>query len=476
VDLVLPLIGLVLLLLTGAGLLFVILPAGRTVGFIEACALAVVLGCAGVSLLSFGLSLFVWGRPAQALAITCCLGICVLGVSCWRRRGPSISREWQTGTFSLLLMASLVLQTGLVALAVLRSTFVGDGLFVWEWKARMFCLREGSLPVEYYTAPAPYGHPEYPLLLPLTEAWLYAWAGRCDQGLARAIFPLFYLAAIGLLYAGATRLSGQPRVGLLTAIMLFFVPFVSVGAGSLSSGYADVLLGVYYLATAMYILEYIGSGAPGALRLASVSAVSMLWLKREGVLLWLCAMAILSLVALRRGEKQALRWTVLPGCVGLALWQLFLVWMGTSPVRDFDPFTLETLLANRGRIVELNLWVIEEFTIWSRWGLLWPALGLALLLPGRARPRAERLALAGLLIPPLLIETNLYVFSYWDPYLRHVEVSLPRLMLQLAPVGILAIGLSMPRLFGPGEQWDDEAADVERAGRSEPDRIPVATT
>ena len=44
-------------------------------------------------------------------------------------------------------------------------------------------------------------HADYPLLIPLSEAWVYTFLGSFNDILAKAIFPCFYLSFIFVFYA-----------------------------------------------------------------------------------------------------------------------------------------------------------------------------------------------------------------------------------------------------------------------------------
>lgn len=91
--------------------------------------------------------------------------------------------------------------------------------------------------------------------------------GRCDQGWAKLIPPLFYLAALELLYTGGRRLGGHWLRGLAAAWLLFAAPQVTTGVVGATSGNADFPLAVAYLASIVYLSDYYATGERGAVRL-----------------------------------------------------------------------------------------------------------------------------------------------------------------------------------------------------------------
>ena len=146
--------------------------------------------------------------------------------------------------------------TGLLTWFTFRQSLGWDGLFVWEFKARLAAISGGSIPQTYYQDPArAWSHPDYPLLLPLSEAWIYMWLDRPDQHLVKILFPLFYVAMVGLLFRGATAFGGCSRQGMIAAVLVFAVPAAMLGEGA-SSG-MQIFRWVYFTLQPFCILPNI---------------------------------------------------------------------------------------------------------------------------------------------------------------------------------------------------------------------------
>ena len=94
----------------------------------------------------------------------------------------------------LPLLSFFALQVAFVTiLAVGRPLDVWDSWVTWGMKARTIFL-EGSI------SPAVYGDPsrtvtqlDYPLMVPLIEAWLYGWLGVPDDRLVGIVSSYFIL-------------------------------------------------------------------------------------------------------------------------------------------------------------------------------------------------------------------------------------------------------------------------------------------
>jgi hypothetical protein len=339
----------------------------------------------------------------------------------------------------------LLIQTSFVVWLSLRNTFGWDGLFNWESKAHLACINSGVIPLQYFSDPSrAWSHPEYPLFLPLTQSWFYSWLGSCHQGLIKLIFPPFYLAALGLLYVSGSRTGGSRVHGWLPAMMLFFVPLAIFRDGSATSGYADFPLAVCYLAAAVYVAEYWKSGASDALRLASCLSALLPWVKQDGTILWLVIAVLIAVKGVSRKQLKAPLAAIMPGLLVALSWIVF-VRVVKAPFMDaFLPVRPATLWAHLDRWPPVVKAMYSEMADWTHWSLMWPGLLLALPMTRSTERRAQIIALLMAVIAPVTLYSWVYVFSSLQ-YMEHVTSSLSRLLLQVTPVAVLILGLSIPR-------------------------------
>jgi len=445
VGILLPVAALLVLLLAGFGAALTLAPRGRSMGAIEVLSLSFLLGAGFVSLASFGAGLFFRGPALRWVVSGGCVALAAAGIWAIPRHRSRLTLSLPSDIRAVVFSAILLGQIGLLVWLSLHETLGWDGLVVWELKARLASLEGGSVPTSYFSDPTrAWSHPEYPLLLPLTESWLYAWLGGPHQGYAKIIFALFCSVALGLLYSGASRLSGHTWRGLVPGLLLFFVPMAVVGEGSATSGYADFPLAVFYLGSAIYLAEYLETGERGALALAGALAALLPWVKQEGIILWLCVAAPIIVKGIRSRALWPTFTAILPGPLLFLGWRTFLAAVSAPQLRDFEPVSATTLWSNLGRIPHLAQWLLVEFTNSERWSLLWPTLGLALLFILARGRKPGYVALGATAVLPLLLYPPIYVFSGYSPFLGHVANSLPRLMLHPSLVALVVIALTIP--------------------------------
>src|SRR5207248_2590950 len=80
----------------------------------------------------------------------------------------------------------------------------------------------------------------------------------------------------------------------------------------------------------------------------------------------------------------------------------------------------------------------------DRWSLLWIVTPIALWQLARERRNVEALVLTLCISLPVTLYSGVYIFSAWANFAAHVTTSLPRLMLDVAFVSMLAIAMILP--------------------------------
>ncbi len=448
-EIILFAVALLLIVAAGCGMVLIALPRHRLTSSIEALCLSFLLGAGFVSLASFALGFFIAGWGLRLAVAACCLALVAMGLRTrqwrleWRFSPPAGKGEWALLCLSLSLIGLAALVSGLRAMG-------WDGLFNWEIKARIAFLNGGVIPLSFYSDPTrPWTHPEYPLLLPLAEAWMYGWMGRADQQLAQFFLLIFFAAALGLLYAGVSRFGDRrAQVWAPPAMLLLAQQIIFRGQGGVPSGYADFPLAVLYLAAVILLLEYFEKGDAGLLLPFGLLAGTLPWAKREGAILWACLMAMAMIRAIQRRDWRGLAPAVLPGLAISIGWRIFLTFAKPSSGEEFMQITPSALRNNLWRAPHIARAVAVELLDWRQWGPLWIAAILAalFLIAKSRREGAASGVLPATVFLPVAIYAGAYIFSNWD-FLVHMENSFPRLLLQVSLAAAMMVAVSIP--IGP---------------------------
>jgi hypothetical protein len=157
-----------------------------------------------------------------------------------------------------------------------------DAIAMWLFKGRVFYLA-GTVPTGFLTDAhyAGYAHLDYPLLVPLTVAQTYAWAGEGDM-LMKGWWALLAGAAAAGLYWGLAGFAGRlARVAGLALVLT--LPGLYTHAADYFAGYADLPLAVLFFFGALFLYRWIKQPTPGAFNLAVLFFCLAAFTKNEGL-------------------------------------------------------------------------------------------------------------------------------------------------------------------------------------------------
>jgi hypothetical protein len=328
--------------------------------------------------------------------------------------------------------------TLVLLLALGRPLTVWDSWASWGMRARAIIL-EGGIGAAAAGGDASriVTHLDYPLLVPLLQAWLYAWLGAPDDRFAGLVPVLAYLALGGVTYSAARGWGAGRVLALAGMAAVLTIPHVAPLAGY---ALADLPLAAFAAVAAIYLLRWLERGSLGSLALAAAGAGLLPWVKREGLVL-LGALCLAALIAGRPGRRArvgvgafAASALVLAGP-----WWFYAAWQH-SAAPDFLPVRLATLAQNAGRLPAIAGLALSNLA-GADWSFLWPLaglLGLSRLARGTiedARPPDAVLPLAAAFY--LAAMAVAFVFSDYTPYQQHVLTSWHRLAAHVAPLVVL---------------------------------------
>jgi hypothetical protein len=439
--------------------------ASRQMGYKTTAAELMALGWpAGAAMATTGM---LWlggagvGLRTQVAAISV-LAFVAVGVTVLihRERPPHLThaviagRPWEALVLSGLVLLICIQFAGLMIIALGRPLDTWDSWVNWAMKARVIFTENGFGPALYADPSRVITHLDYPLLLPLLQAWVFTWLGVPDDRLAALPGLFFYLTMIGAMYAGARRWGARPAIAALPAAALACLP----GLADLAAiGFADLPVAALVTVAAIYLVDWLRTGARGPLLAASLAAGLLPWTKREGwILLAIFALAaLLAGIMVHRGLQRVLADAAifLGGAAVLAgPWLVFTI-VHRIPNPDYDTVSAAVLAANAGRFPFI---VYHLLLAWGspKLGLVWPA---AMLAAGwgwlhsrqskmRVRPVDMLLLGPGLLYTAVL--APVYLVAAHVPYQQHVVGSVSRLAAQVAPLPIIWLALRMhPQSF-----------------------------
>ncbi|MEM7346818.1 MAG: hypothetical protein AAF485_21470, partial [Chloroflexota bacterium] len=215
-------------------------------------AIAWILGCGITSLVTF---ILLWAGLLLNVAIA---GLSVVGVGLWLflwkdwalalvagRDFPALST---LNTWSLLFSVILLAQIARIIFATLVSPLTDwDAWVNWASKANILFIDQ-TISANLYNNPARLPtNMDYPLMLPLVEAWFYSWLGHIYEPVTNLISLFFYLALL-LLFYGVVSQFTSPTSALGFTTLLATIPRIERLA---HSGFADIPVAALVLLSAL---------------------------------------------------------------------------------------------------------------------------------------------------------------------------------------------------------------------------------
>lgn len=389
-------------------------------------------GLAACAAALFPLSLLLPGLAlrAELALMAVCLGLALLGRARRRTPAPPASAPGPGRDVCQWALLGAVLLIAVDFTAVdLRYAFLWDGFQIWASKTQLLYYGGGLGRLWYPGDLYELRHVPYPPIVPLYEALLQVVRGGFEFDSFKPVFlPLYYSLLAGS-YAAA-RAAVSPRLAAAATLMIALVPLNSTGTAA--GGYAD-----------MPQTAFVAGVVAAAMRGAD-SANALPWLiggltlvKPEGTILALVAGGGVVLVWL--SEKRSVRrlpWRRIAIVAAfLALRFAYIRWAGTPD--SVYVLSRESVAGALARIPHVARVCLVKMLSPRRWGLLWPAFGLAALVLLRRGSASERSLALATAVTAFLFGT-IFLFSTW-PLDVHIDQAYPRLLAQLSPAAVVAL-------------------------------------
>lgn len=262
--------------------------------------------------------------------------------------------------------------------SLIKPVVSWDAWANWSLKAKIFFM--DPLPLVSYYESYRAGIADYPLHLPLLEAWVYLCLGAWNDQLVKIIFPLYFVSLLLIFYYLLRR--SAPRLNsLLFTFLLSALPFLVYHA---TIEYADFPLTVYYSVSLFLLYLWAEKAEPGNFFCSAIVAGFLPLIKKEGLVYLLMIFVIFMVVLLTKRSANAekarlfIRFTVFPIIIG-APWLIFSQIMRLKGVGEQAPhlMPLNILL---DRILNIFITFFNKMFLSGNWNIMWLLFCLAIIL------------------------------------------------------------------------------------------------
>ncbi|MCA9323367.1 MAG: hypothetical protein KDB53_21695 [Planctomycetes bacterium] len=326
-----------------------------------------------------------------------------------------------------------------------------DAGAVWNMLARHLA-RSDDVPATL--APMLHGHPDYPLLLPGSLAWLFRTTGEESLVFIHGMALMFSVGLALTLYVVMARFVSRAVAAAACAVLLLTPTVISHGAWQT----ADIPLAYLTLLVASGLATLSRPGRPMVNpTLVGFCWGCLPWLKHEGAILAAILLGVvvaLRLVRARAGFVDTLLRFALGAAIPITAIVLHRRYW--APANDLVEMGI---LHNLNNLTDRSRWalILEALrssltggdpAFWNatplrdreRWGVAWMALAAVALVVGRWSNLRRRPEIAYFMVLlPLAFAAWIVVFLMTPiPLQDHLDMAFDRLMLQIYPLAIVA--------------------------------------
>ncbi|MDD2679261.1 MAG: glycosyltransferase family 39 protein [Candidatus Omnitrophica bacterium] len=360
----------------------------------------------------------------------------------WHRQRLSFS------PLAIFLLAIIIWEIAYVFLKSSSLPFnAWDAWASWGFKAKIF-FHERTFSVYSCVGFPGFAHPDYPVLMPFVETYIYFFLGQVHEPLIKLFCSFFYAATIALFYYQLRRLF-KVEFALGGCLVLATIPSL---VNMASTAYMDVPLAFYITAGILYTWRYLKEQDNFFLMFGAFFIGLGMWVKNEGFGFWaallLSCLVICLLFKLDSNKKKFLSIVAfIPALIYLP-WLLFKYYFGIRVTYFQGPAGNLLELIKQRLPLALDIWVRHGLDI-GKWNIFWVGFIIALVW-FLIRPR-EKLAWFFLLIIILQVGFYFTVYIVWPMSLADLELqifnSVDRLPLHLVTLVLFFICLQA------GDKW-----------------------
>jgi hypothetical protein len=326
-----------------------------------------------------------------------------------------------------------------------------DAVSNWGLKAKAIFIA-GTIPENFLQNPSyQVFHPDYPLLVPLLEGYVYRFVGDLREASAKLVFPLFLAACTPVLFATLRRAGQTRRSGFLFCFILVSVPYFSEQA---TNGYADVVVSFYFGAASLYLCLWQTTARTLFLVLSALLTACVALTKNEGVVLIGIHVAWLAIILLSRSgtaSRRRLSYLGIYVCVLVVVLMPWYRFQSSLGLRN-DVINREALVgglqwANLNRVAPILYHLQTQIFGPKNWNLVWVLLCVAVGLRRRLLLRLPSVSILCVVASVLLAYGSVYVVTPYSvpPFdvAWHLRTSASRLLLHVLPQVVFLIGLAL---------------------------------
>lgn len=222
-----------------------------------------------------------------------------------------------------VLLLFVVLVLALLGWTLINPIFVWDGWAIWNLKAQAFFYQNSVSPSFFKDPLANISHLEYPILLPLSQTWIYLFLARVQEGFSQIVYLVYYFSMACISFGFFKSISKKYVLPLILSTLLALTPIL-ISASQIN--YADILIGILFLCSLDFLIIWIKHGQRADLYFTTILLGLSAFTKQEGGVIFAVFILFIALTTIFSDKAQLLvkaKSVAFPILIGLIPW---IVW------------------------------------------------------------------------------------------------------------------------------------------------------
>ncbi|MDB4349443.1 glycosyltransferase family 39 protein [Omnitrophica bacterium] len=362
---------------------------------------------------------------------------------------PLIGQRRRLSLFERFLLAGISFEVILAFFrAFLKPLESFDSIAMYAMRSKIMYLSR-MIPPNFFSEITPrLPNPDYPLLVPLAEVWVYTFLGSLNDLLVKAVFPMYFLSILVIFFFLLRRFISRSGAFLFTFLLATIPQFNRFA----TVGYTDLILAYYYSVGMIYLFLWMKEKRLQILLLAGIFCGFAIFTKNEGMVLYIVDLILLAIFLLCSLKRQRLK--LLREATVFILTALLIAgpWLGIrlfnnlqNDLLQFSDMGAERFMGVFKKLDRIPVILYEfqkQFFGPKKWNLVW-ILFLALLVSNIKKSFSGDLKYFSLSVALILIfYTMVYMLIPIDgPIGWHVASGVSRLFIHFLPITVFWLAL-----------------------------------
>lgn len=319
--------------------------------------------------------------------------------------------------------------------SLLLPTNNWDAIAIWSYKAKIFYFETISNTGYFSQAYQSYSHPDYPILLPFLQTYIYLMIGYVDDRLVR-ILHVTYLIMLLLSVNVGLRNVLTDKYRVLVIALLASLPVIMNEA---ASGCADIPIAFYYTSMIIFTKMWLYTENKKYMMVSAIFTALAINTKNEGLgMLVINSVSLLIFLTLNKRYQiiKSIIYYISSSIVISSPWLLLLSQIKVGQENYVSKISFINIFNGANRLPTILNSFALEFIRTDNWNITWILIITVIIYKIKDISFKVSTYLLVLLICHFAMYVIIYVVTPWD-VVKLIDMTMVRLLIHILPLAII---------------------------------------